>query len=71
MEGNPRTRTHTNKLTVECPLCRDTVANDPYPRHTMILQDESDDDRNRRAEHRLCPSCWEALFSDLVQAANR
>ena len=51
--------------TTECPLCRDHVSDGVYPRHTLVLQDESDTTRNRRIESRLCPSCWEALFSSL------
>lgn len=62
-----RDRTHGTErtTTTECPLCRNHVTDSPHPRHNLVLQDESDTTRNRRAESRLCPSCWEALFSSL------
>lgn len=71
MSDVPWARTSRNESTTtttdECPLCRDHVADSPYPRHMIILQDESDTAQNRRIERRLCHSCWEALFSDLSE----
>ena len=59
-----RTR-RIESTTTECPLCRNHITDSPYLRHTLVLQDESDTTRNRRTESRLCPSCWEGLFSSL------
>lgn len=44
-----------------CPLCAKPVAESQYPRHRLILADESDADPNQQAESRLCPDCWTAL----------
>lgn len=50
-----------------CPLCGASVQNSSYPRHRMILEDESEVDTDRHAERRLCSDCWERLHEKLIQ----
>lgn len=51
----------------ECPRCSETLKEGPYPRHSIILQDESDEAANRRIERRLCPTCWNDEYDSLAQ----
>ena len=47
-----------------CLMCDDPLSESTYPRHRIVLEDESDDDPNRRLEGRLCRDCWNTFYSD-------
>lgn len=59
----PTTRT-TNEE--RCPMCGEPVADSPYPRHRLVLEDESDTGPNQRHERRVCPTCWDDLRETLA-----
>ncbi|HET7325308.1 MAG TPA: hypothetical protein VFJ06_13355 [Halococcus sp.] len=44
-----------------CPICGEPVVDSPYPRHRLVLEDESDANPNQRHERRVCPACWDDL----------
>lgn len=43
-----------------CPMCGEPVADSPYPRHRLVLEDESDADPTHH-EGQVCPTCWDEL----------
>lgn len=55
----------TNETTAaneeRCSMCGEPVADGSYPRHRLVLEDESDADPNQRHERRVCPACWDEL----------
>ena len=51
-----------------CPLCNDNVVESQYPRHRLILEDESEEAANRREEERLCEECWTTIRAELSVA---
>lgn len=48
-----------------CALCDNPVTESPYPRHHIVLEDESDKAPNQRAEARLCEDCWTDVCGEL------
>lgn len=44
-----------------CPMCGEPVADSPYPRHRLVLEDESDADSDQHHERQVCPDCWDEL----------
>lgn len=61
------TSTTTDSIESEerCPICGGSVADSPYPRHRLVLADESDIEPNQRHERRVCPTCWDDLRETL------
>ncbi len=49
-----------------CPLCGEPVADSPYPRHRLVLKDESDVEPSQRHERRVCPTCWDELCETIA-----
>lgn len=58
-----------NSHETECSHCGGTLVESPYPRHSIILQDESDAGENRRIEGCLCPTCWDEEFATLARTS--
>lgn len=56
----------SQKQAKHCPLCDEPVADSPYPRHRLILEDEGTETHNQRKEVRLCPNCWESFQTELA-----
>ena len=48
-----------------CLLCENSLGNARYPRHRVILEDESENAPNRRKESRLCSECWTNFYNKL------
>lgn len=48
-----------------CPLCDTLLSDDRYPRHRIVLEDESDSAPNQRKEKRLCSDCWNNLLTKI------
>lgn len=71
-QGQTMTRETTDqsngRTTERCPMCDEPLADSPYPRHRLVLEDESEVARNQRHEQRVCQACWDDLRRAIASA---